>query len=159
MKTIVFALVSIAASAALAFPTVKDKSVFNGIYAGAAGGQIEFTQTLELTKFDAATGKYTMSNVFTMTNGQTQTQEVQVDATELMDNARVQQILAQCATVSGTAGETTVTAGTFKTCQIPTQRGGTVFVAEVPFGFVKEVYFDEDMNRIEVELASFVNGQ
>lgn len=159
MKTVVFAFASLLASAAMAFPALKDKSVFNGIYAGAAGGQIEFVQTLELTKFDAATNKFTLSNTFAMPNGQVQSQEAEVDAAQLMDSARVQKILADCTSGGGTLGETTVTAGTYKTCQVPTERGGTVWVAEVPFGFVKEIYFDEDMNRIEVELASTVAGQ
>lgn len=143
----------------MAFPAVKDKSVFNGIYAGAAGGQIEFVQTLELTKFDAASNKYTLANTFALPNGQVQAQEVEVDAAQLMTNDRVQQIMAQCESAGGVLGETTVSAGTYKTCQVPTERGGTVWVAEVPFGFVKEIYFDEDMNRIEVELASTVSGQ
>lgn len=159
MKTLVFAAASLMASAAMAFPAVKDKSVFNGIYAGAAGGQIEFVQTLELTKFDASTNKFTLSNTFALPNGQVQAQEVEVDAAQLLDNARVQQILAQCEAAGGILAETTVPAGTYKTCQVPTQNGGTVWVAEVPFGFVKEIYFDEDMNRIEVELASTVSGQ
>lgn len=159
MKTVVFAFASLLASVAMAFPTLKDKSVFEGIYAGAAGGQIEFVQTLELTKFEAATNKFTLTNTFEMPNGQVQAQEVEVDATQLMDRARVQQILAACATSGGTLGETVVPAGTYKTCQVPTERGGNVWVAEVPFGFVKEVYFDEDMNRIEVELTSTVVGQ
>lgn len=159
MKTLVFAVASLLASAAMAFPAVKDKSVFNGIYAGAAGGQIEFVQTLELTKFDSASNKYTLANTFALPNGQVQAQEVEVDAAQLMTKEKVAEILAQCEAAGATLGETTVPAGTFKTCQVPTQNGGTVWVAEVPFGFVKEIYFDQDMNRIEVELASTVSGQ
>lgn len=159
MKTMVFALVSLVATAAMAFPAVKDKAVFTGIYAGAAGGQIDFTQTLELTKFDTATGKFTLSNTFALQNGQVQSQEAEVDGAQLMTNARVAEILAQCATVGGTLADTVVPAGTFKTCAVPTQRGGTTWIGDAPFGFVKEIYFDEELNRVEVELTSFSHGQ
>lgn len=156
MKAIVFVLASVVTSVALAFPAVGDKAVFKGAYYGAAGGQIDFTQTIELVKFDETTQKYSLTNQFDLANGQSQTQNAEVEANQLLSNDTVKQILADCVAGGGTLGQTTVPAGTFQTCAVPTERNGMIYVAEVPFGFVKEVSFDEEENRIEVEMTSYV---
>lgn len=159
MKAIVFSLVSLAASAAMAFPAVKDKAVFNGIYAGGAGGQIEFVQTLEIISIDAATGKYKVSNVFQLPNGQTQSDEMELNKSDLLDRAQVQGLLANCASNGGVLAQTTVPAGTFTTCQFSTNNGGSIWIADAPFGFVKQISIDEEQNKMTTEMASFVNGQ
>jgi putative hemolysin len=158
MKLFLFAVTALSTSMALAYPTLKDTSVFHGTYTSAAGGSIDFNQTIEVTNFDSASSVYTLKNTVVY-NGQTNVQNSEVAADQLLTNAKVANILANCSQMGGTAEAVTLPAGAFNTCKVPQERGSQIWVADVPFGFVKEIYIDEEGNRSEVELQSFVHGQ
>lgn len=158
MKTLAFMFVTAAASLAFAYPAVKDQAVFKGLYSGAAGGAIDFVQTLELTAFDSATNSFKLKNTF-LVNGQAQVQEQDVAKDDLLDDARIQDILTNCLSYGGQLEDTTTVGGTFKTCTAPTQGNGRIWIGDVPFGMVKSLSFDQDQNKIETELQSFVRGQ
>lgn len=157
MNKFLFAMTTLVSTAALAYPALKDTSSFKGSYIAAAGGSIEFVQTIEVTNFDAAAAVYTLKNTV-IYNGTTNVQNSEIAAAQLLTNQKVTEILANCAQM-GTAETLTLSAGTFSTCKVPQERGSQIWVADAPFGFVKEIYIDEEGNRSEIELTSFAHGQ
>lgn len=158
MKLMTFLAALAFTTVASAFPAVQDRAEFKGVFQGGGGGSIDFLQSLEITGFDASSNIYTVRSTLTA-RGQNQAQEIQVAKDDLLDRARVQMVIANCPMAGGTAETLTVPAGTFQTCKIPQERGGEVWIAEVPFGIAKQVSVDEEMNVITVELTAFVNGQ
>lgn len=158
MKTMTFVVATLASVVAFAYPSVKDSATFKGTYAAAAGGSIDFTQTIEIVSFNASASQYTLKNTVVY-NGQTNVQNADVAADQLLNNARVASILADCSQMGGTLESLTVPAGTFNTCKVPQERGSMIWVADAPFGFVKEIYIDEEGSRSEVEMISFAHGQ
>ncbi|MBX2993939.1 MAG: hypothetical protein KF681_03940 [Bdellovibrionaceae bacterium] len=144
---------------ASAYPALKDKAVFNGVFQGGGGGTMNFTQTLEIVNVLNNNSQFVVRQTLNLPNGQTQQQDNTFASTDLLDKAGVDNILAQCTQAGGALEALTVPAGTFNTCALPQERGGKVWVGDVAFGIVKQVQVDEEENTITVELASFVNGQ
>lgn len=158
MKTMTFVAATLVSTLAFAYPALKDSSTFKGTYVAAAGGTIDFTQTIEIVSYNAAASQYTLKNTVVY-NGQSNVQNADVAADQFLTNAKVASILADCSKMGGTSESLTVPAGTFNTCKVPQERGSMIWVADAPFGFVKEIYIDEEGSRSEVELVSFVHGQ
>jgi len=157
MKTLAFLFVTAAASLAFAYPSVKDQAVFKGTYQGGAGGSIDFVQALELTALNEATGMFTLTSTINV-NGRTQSEEAQVSKGDLPDSAKIQDIMTNCASYGGEAVEITVPAGTFTACYGQDDKQGETWISDVPFGIVKQISFDEDQNKMVIELQSFRSG-
>lgn len=158
MKSIAFFLTTAVATLAMAYPSVKDMASFKGKYSSAAGGDIDYNQTLEVINFDAASKVYTLKSTVNY-NGQTNVQNQEISADELLTNEKVANILANCSEMGGAPDSLTTAAGTFNTCKVPQERGGQIWVGDLPFGFAKEIFIDEEGNRTEVEVVSFAHGQ
>lgn len=158
MKALSFLAVTLGASLALAYPAVKDKAEFTAKYTSAAGGSIDFVQKLEITAFDAAKDEFTLRNSQVM-NGQEQAQEQQVAASDFASSQQVAELLAQCTAQGGISETVTVPKGPFNSCSLPQQNGGRVWIADVPFGFVKLISIDAEGNKMEAELSNFEVGQ
>ena len=146
------------ASIASAYPSVKDKANFNGVYAGGAGGHINYIQSMEVTAYNDSTKEYTLHAIVTVANKEPNTQDQQVTADKMPSSEMIKDILAKCAEYGGTPETLTVAAGTFQTCSSVQERGGKVYLADVPFGIVKQVAIDEDGNINTLELASYSLG-
>lgn len=158
MKFVSILATTLVSAVALAYPTLKDTATFQGTFYGGAGGSIEFTQTIELVSFDAAASKYTLKNTVVY-NGQSNVQNAEVASDDLLSNAKVAGILTNCAQMGGTPEVLNIPAGQFNTCMVPQDRGSQIWVADAPFGFVKEIYIDEEGNRTEATMTSFSHGQ
>ena len=142
-------------SLASAYPSVKDKVTFNGVYAGGAGGHINYTQVMEITAFNAETKQYTVHAIVTVAGKDPGTQDSQLSVDEVPNTEKIKAILAHCVEAGGTPETLTVGAGTFQTCSAAQDRGGKIYLADVPFGIAKQVSIDEDGNINTLELASY----
>lgn len=142
-------------SVALAFPSIKDKVEYRGIYTPAAGGSINFNQTLEIIDYDAITHQYVVKNV-QVANGQKKTSTINVAADQFPSNQMIQETMGKCTQQRGTLEVVDVPAGRMDTCALPQENGGRVWLAEVPFGIAKLLQIDPEGNRLELELISFV---
>lgn len=159
MKLITFACIFMAAGAAFSFPTLNDKASFSGVYNSVAGEKIAFTQDFELTAFDEPTFMYTLKTTSVMTaTGQVETETMQIREDQLLHNDLVKYLLENCASQGGKLEKVTVPAGTYETCAVPTEGGGTTWIGQAPFGMVKIKNVDEKGNVIDLELKSFVDG-
>lgn len=148
---------------AFAFPAVGDKNVYVGTYSGKEGGEVAFTQILELVSYSPKSSAFKMTNTFLIGENdkqQKQEQEADVAIGSLQTEAKVSEILKNCDAAGGENVTITVPAGTYESCKVLTDKanGATVWIAAVPFGFVKEIYFDAEGNRTDVELETSVSG-
>lgn len=157
MKSFSFLLVTLGASIALAYPTIKDKADYAGIYTAAAGGDVAFTQSLELTAFDATKNEYTL-RVSQTFNGNTSSGDQLVGADAFPTEQQISDLMTQCLASGGVNETTTVAAGTFATCSLPQENNGRIWIADVPFGFVKILQIDADGNKVVAELTSYARG-
>jgi hypothetical protein len=142
---------------ALAFPAVGDRVVFDGTYTSPDGLAVVYTQTMEIVAFDAGAEIFTLSNTFVSSGKPIQDTET-IPASEMVSDIKVREVLDGCEAAGGTIEDIRVPAGTFRTCRSSKQDGGTVWTADVPFGLVKEIYFDGE-DRVEVELRGLHAGQ
>lgn len=127
-------LSSIFSVAALAMPNVGDFAV----YEINANGMI-INQKIELTAYNASTGKFTQLET-TSFQGQQQQTTTLVNGSELATEADIGQVLTFCETpnVNGVLETVTVPAGSFNTCAISdSQSGMRLNYGNVPFGIVK----------------------
>jgi hypothetical protein len=155
MKSFLTLVVLALSSVSFATPAVKDQVTFKGVFAGGGGGTIDFQQTLEITGF--ANEQWLVRSTL-LVNGQNRVEDIQVGKADLMDDAQLKMIIENCAQMGGTSESLTVPAGSFLTCAVDQERGGKVWLGEVPFGIVKQVSVDEEENTITTELSSFVRG-
>jgi len=160
MKTIfvTFAALLVSASA-FAMPTIGDHSVFNLSYTQ-QGNTMTGTLDQSITAFDSASGNYTVHSIVTL-GKQNDVQDQQTN--QLLDDATVADILANCANYQGQPQSVTVPAGTFNTCALPNNGNdgskGTVWVGNVSFGTVKFDQVKTDGTHIVLELQSFQLGK
>ena len=129
-----FALCALLSNAAMAMPNVGDFAV----YEVNANGMI-ITQKLELTSYNAASGKFTQVET-TSFQGQQQQQTTLVNGADLPSEALIEQIMAACTTpaINGVIETVTVPAGTFSTCAFSdSQSGMRLNYGSVPFGIIQ----------------------
>ncbi len=135
MKTFLsFALSALLSSAAMAMPNVGDFAV----YEVNANGML-ITQKLELTSYNASTGKFTQVET-TSFQGQQQQQTTLVNGADLPSEALIEQIMALCETptINGVIETVSVPAGTFSSCAFnDAQSGMRLNYGNVPFGIIK----------------------
>ena len=127
-------LSSLFSVAAMAMPNVGDFAV----YEIDANGMM-ITQKIELTAYNASTGKFTQVET-TSFQGQQQQQTTMVNGADLPTEATVGQVLTYCETpnVNGVLETVSVPAGSFYTCAInDSQSGMRLNYGNVPFGIVK----------------------
>jgi hypothetical protein len=137
MKFIVGAVIVLSSAAALATPAVGDYVKYD-VQVTQGAQVVTGTLERELTGFDAGAQAYAEKQTTTV-NGQVQTQESTVAASDLINDAGIANILNNCAAYGGSAGSVTVPAGTFNVCAVPVNNNSqraTYAVTTVPYGFV-----------------------
>lgn len=149
----------LAAIFAEATPAVGDKSVYDVTLT--KGSQVVTGQvSFELTAFDKDGNSWTQIST-TEFNGQTQTQTDKVEAKDLLDDNTIDTILGDCLSRGGQSETIQSPAGEFPSCAIPVNNAkgsGTVWVAKVPFGFVKWNSHRRDGITVEGLLKTFQTG-
>ena len=150
---IVLALATLALSAvAHASPAVGDTAAFDGtLTQGSQSTGVHVT--VALTQFDPAKNAYLEVQTVTAASGRSKTDQAWVATTDLLDDAIIGQVLADCAGQGGTSESLTVPAGTFNTCRIEQQDGTVVNVGAVPFGIIKQANA-----QLSISLSSFTAG-
>ena len=154
MKMIFSALVVLTVSTlAQAMPAVGDTSTFQGttLY---QGNQAAFQTVMTLTQFDASKNSYIKTTTTTANGMQPQVEQKTVAASELITDATINYVLANCASQNGVLEAVTVPAGNFNTCRI-SQKGATYNVGAVPFGIVKGT---DPASQTVLQLSSFQLG-
>jgi hypothetical protein len=156
MKMILSALAILGFSTlALAMPAVGDTATFTGSVVS-QGQTIPFQNVIALTQFNAANHQYMQSSVVTSSDGKVLDQQSSwVNETDLLTDATVTSLLANCAAQNGVLETVTVPAGTFNTCKITDQEGAMYNVSNVPFGIVKAV---QPKSQLNMSLVSFQHG-
>lgn len=141
---------------AFAAPKVGDTATFDAtVTVGAA--TTKATAVLELLKQDGE--KFLQRTTVTYEGAQPSVTEEWKESSELLDDARVDEVLAACAAQGGKPGKITVPAGTFEACELGYDddgSAGTDWIAKVPFGTAKSEYtLKADGKRVELSLRSF----
>lgn len=153
MKLMLTALALTAFSTlAQAMPAVGDVAAFDGTTVTSQGQPIAFHTELTLSQFDASQNAYLQTSTTTAPGIQPIVQQKWVAATDLIDDATVQAILAQCSSQGGVSEVIAVPAGTFNTCRIVDSSDGSVYnVGAVPFGIVKAVQGQTNMSLVSFQ--------
>lgn len=146
-------------SVAFAYPALNDKAEFAGKYEGGGGGSMNFTLSLEITNVVNNGTQFVVHSVTTLPNGKVQAQDETYNASDLLSQETVNEILSQCSQSGGVIESVTVPAGTFQACSLPQQNGGRVWIGDVTFGLVKNIQIDEEMNKVTIELQAHQAGK
>lgn len=159
MKLVLMSLVSaLLTTAAYAIPAIGDMANYN--FAITQQGQ-NITGTLEQTITSMNSGLYNVQSTYNV-NGQSQVQNDQKKAEDLVSDAMINNILTNCASSGGQLASITVPAGAFNTCALPINDGektGTIWIGQVAFGVVKMDTTTTAGDKTYVELVSFKLGQ
>lgn len=159
MKTVFMTLASLLVTAsAFAMPAVGDHALYNVTIS--QGGQ-SANGTLETTITALNNGQYNVESKVNI-GGQSQVQNDQKAASDLLSDAVLAQVMSNCAQYGGKMESVTVAAGTFNACALPAQdQGSTGFtwVAQVAFGIVKYDVTDANGQTTHAELQSFQFGK
>lgn len=139
-------LVSISAFAQA--PAVGDMAKYDVMANGFVG-----TQKVELTGYDANTDLYEQTTSVE-SNGQTNISVESVAGSDLQDRSQLEMIIAMCGLAGGTVEDVTVAAGTFTTCKLAGEMGGTFHLGVVPFAIVKLTTVDLSMELIDFNFAN-----
>lgn len=129
---------TLAGLSAEATPAVGEKSVF-AVNITQGSQTADGTMTLELTAFDAATDSWTMVTT-TAFNGQEQRETKSTKTSDLISDAMIDHLLANCVASGGALDTVTSPAGSLPACAMPINdesSTGTLWVSKVPFGYSK----------------------
>lgn len=151
--------VTLAVVFAEATPALGDRSIF-AVTLSKGSQSLNGKVTYELTAHDKSTGSWTQT-ITTDFSGQKQTQTETVKSSDLLDDATIDYVLANCAARGGMPENISVPAGSFNTCSIPVKNkdgSGTYWIAKVPFGFAKWTNLRNDGVMIVGLLESFIHG-
>jgi hypothetical protein len=153
---IVLAL-TLAGVAAEATPKVGDKAVY-GVTLSNGSQTANGHMTMEITAYDAGTDSWTIVNT-TELNGNTQSQTAHQKSADMVNDALIDSMLANCEANGGKNDSVVSPAGTFPSCALPNNDGsssGTVWVSKVPFGFSKWTSTRSDGMSVNGLIESFV---
>jgi hypothetical protein len=159
-KILLTAGVFLMASSAFAMPKVGDDATYAVTVtegSQATKGSLE----MQLASYDSGADQYDEKVTLTV-GGQTQSWDNQVQSQALLSDSDIEQALSNCAAIGGKADNVTVPAGTFAACGLPMddgQNSGTVWLAKVSFGMVKQDTTDASGKRTVAELQSQRLGQ
>ena len=156
----IFALsIALVSASAFATPKVGDFAEYDAVF-GLNGQTMNANIKIEITKFDESAKKYTKKQTVRMDSNPTdQSSEEVLSPEEMITDAVIDQVLANCAGQGGALQTITVPAGQFNTCALPVNNAeeeGTVWVAKVPFGMVQlSTKVKSDGRTITAALKSF----
>lgn len=162
MKNMLITLATLVfATAAHAMPLVGDYANFDIVI---TNGTDNMTGSYEIALTGQNSAGFQMSTTVKLGNQPAQKDQQTVAATDLMDDATVASVLANCAAYGGALQQLAVAAGTFNTCAVPTQNdagqtNGTVWIGQVPFAVVKQAQKRDDGLDMILSLKSYQNGK
>ena len=151
--------VTLAAVFAEATPALGDRSVFS-VKLSKGNQSLNGKVIFELTSYDKSTDSWVQTST-TDFNGQKQTQTDTVATSDLLDDATIDSVIANCAARGGKSETVNAPAGTFPACAVPitnSQGSGTVWVSKVPFGYSKWLLNRTDGVTVDSVLGSFTAG-
>lgn len=144
------ALVTVTAQA---MPKVGDSATHSGTTV--ANGQTYLVQvTNSLVAYNASADMFTQNTVTTIEGHGTRQKQELVKSSDLIGDATIDALLADCAGNGGVDEVVTVPAGTFATCRIAGDDGAQYNLGKVAYGIVKMTSTATNLN-----LQSFTNGQ
>jgi hypothetical protein len=132
MKSLLLASLFVVSSTAMAMPNIGDKVVLTGTANGTPA-----SLESELVAANSTKTIYTRQNKTTI-NGETQTENEEVKAEDLVTDESINTVMTLCETemINGKLESITVAAGTFDTCKIGSD-GAELNIGRVPFGVVR----------------------
>lgn len=158
-SSLVLLTLTLTAMIAEATPAIGDKATF-AVDLTKGSQALQGKVTFELTAYDQATETWTQVST-TEVSGQTQVQQDKVASKDLLTDASIDAMLADCAKANGKAETVTVPAGTFPACAVPittSDSTGTAWVSKVPFGYSKWTATRNDGMVINGVLESYKAG-
>lgn len=158
-SSLVILTLTLAGLVAEATPVIGDKAAF-AVTLTSGAQKVNGRVTFELTAYDKATETWTQVST-TEVSGQTQTQQDKIATADLLTDATIDSVLANCAAQNGKEETLTTPAGEFKACAVPINNNegtGTVWISKVPFGYSKWVATRTDGTVIEGILESYKAG-
>jgi hypothetical protein len=148
-----------AALNAKATPLVGDKSTFR-VNLTLDDQSMNGTATFELMSYDVITDMWEQVTT-TEFDGQKNVEKIKSTTHDLLNDAMIDDVLANCATKGGSPETITVPAGSFITCNVPVASDsatGTIWIAKVPFGYAQWHSLRADGVIVNGVLESFVSG-
>jgi len=149
-------------TAAFAMPQVGDQAVYD-LTLTKDGQTYHAVGVEELVATDGS--RFLQRETQKMDGQPEQVSENWKDASELVSDARADQMLAQCAQAGGSPATTTVPAGSFATCALDVNNqdeggvpSGKVWLGKVPFGVVHAEVTQNGVTTL-IDLRSFVEKQ
>ncbi|MBK9322544.1 MAG: hypothetical protein IPM97_06260 [Bdellovibrionaceae bacterium] len=149
-----------AAPNAKATPVVGDKAVFSATLSLGKRAIMDGTATFVVVGRQPETGNWVVDSI-TNLSGKIEQKQNLVQEKDLLTEAAIDDILSNCAAKGGVSEVVTVPAGTFQACAVPKSNEtvtGTVWVAKVPFGYVKGVGKRNDGISINGVLENYSAG-
>ncbi len=139
MISFLFVLLALTSTSAHATPKVGDYAAYDMIFAkGGSRYQIDFSQ--ELLQFNPANNHYFRQETFTLPGLAPDVRQTWLPASDFLSDENISLILNNCSSSGGNLQNITVPAGSFQTCAMPhhsEESAGTIWIANVPFGFVR----------------------
>ncbi|MEN0060420.1 MAG: hypothetical protein AAGB31_16385 [Bdellovibrio sp.] len=142
---------------ASAYPAVGDKVEYAGTWMKDPETTVNVSLVQEVVEYQEEEDEFIIKIDKTV-DGETKTENKDVDADEMYTPEKWQEIKAACEEKGGALEEVSVPAGAFETCHMKKSRHGKtkeVWLGDVPFGLVKAV-FSKDVGVIvkSIELQS-----
>ena len=158
MKLFASILVTLASSAALAYPAVGDMTISNGTYT--INGQ-SYPMVVKQEILARTAHSFSVRGTFIL-NGESQIENQQIESNRLSTRQEVKILLANCGKAEGTLETITVPAGTFETCHfkyVNDQGVSEVWMGDVPFQNVRQIQTsNQDGSVINIALTEYKNG-
>jgi len=156
MKILFIAALLSLSSAALAMPAIGDYARYDGTITQGTS-VLAGTVEQEITAQNAQ-AQYDVKQTQTVQGQGTSSSDTWTNASDLVTDAQIQQVLTYCAQLGGTLQTLTTAAGAINSCAVPLQdQTGTAWYAAVPFGLAK---IDRVINgeRIVLTISTFRAG-
>lgn len=142
---------------ALATPKIGDYAEYD-MNLSRDGMSLPGSYIQEVLAFDAASNTYNVKTIFQLQGGEANIQEEAKPADDFIDDMKIDVLLGSCADVGGTLETTQVPAGNFNTCKLlleDSENTVWIWIAKVPFGFVKLDQTQKDGMHIILEMKNF----
>lgn len=146
MKQFIFGFMGLISFAALASgPGIGSFSSYNVNGAGVSGSYV-----IEISGYNSAKDEYTQTYI-TSINGSSSIEDAILPGDQVNSKSENALVVDLCETndVGGKLEVIKTPAGTFDTCKLVTEAGETIYMAAVPFGFVKLISPDGIVFELE----------
>lgn len=154
MKIVILVvLMSLQSLLALAQLRLNDSVTYNGkLTLLKENLNVGFLQELSVSEISADGKSLTIQTILFDPSGKENINKAKVPVTEIQTKAQILELLSKCEAQGGKKEKLSVAAGVFETCHLRDNKN-EIWLGDVPFNVVKQVEFDQDGNRIEIELG------